>query len=1158
MKKILNYPDSWESGLNWHKLLLTMKLTIFLLFVSLINLVAAPGYSQNTKITFKANQTSVKEILEKIENSSEFYFLFNQNLIDVNRKVDIKAKDKPIKDILEEIFGDEVNYMVYDRQIILTPASSSENLAVAVPQKSNEGIVHRNGNMIVSNQQVEISGKITDENFNVIPGVNVLLKGTLLGVISDMNGMYSIKVPNLNGTLVFSFIGYKSLELGINGKTNIDVILKEDVEELKEVVVVGYGTKIKSTVTGSISSVKANDIETFSASTNVVDALQANVAGAFVVANSGRPGDVSNIYLRGPVSVNGGNPLYVVDGVPQNSVGYNFNLEDVESISVLKDASAAAIYGAKAAGGVILITTKHGSKSKMKITLNSSVGVRNVYTIPDLLNRDEYIKAKKLAGYDVVDLYGPEAGWKDLPDTDWMDEAYRLGIEQNYGVSLSGGGDVSKFYISGNYNKVEGTAIGNWINRYTLRINTDHTILKKLTFNQGMYFTNSNEDPPVGSGLVFRRTPVMAVYDPAAITNRGYAQVVRGFQGNNAIQGMMDNYQREEDWTLNLTGNLTYNIFKGLNASVFAGTTMYFGDDYNYVYEVNNGAVVNPATITKAQNRGQDYIVTYTLNYDRTFKDHHINALAGYEARKSETANVIYNNLSTLIPEAQSSSLVSSILSASGSFAQGNVLDRILSQFGRLEYSFKEKYLVTANIRRDGYGSKFGPNYKYGVFPGVSTGWVVSKEKFLKKYSFIDLLKLRAGYGLLGNAVGTDFAYTAFYEVGYAQDWSATDTNTKQTSVALATQLANPEIRWESVATTNIGLDGTLWKNHLSFNLDYYSRQTKEMLYNVPVSLSAGVGTSVQANVGQMSNKGLESFIEYRGSVGNFNFNLGFNSGFNKNKLISLNPDIEKLYIASGNITGGESGNGMYGNISPNRSEPGQPLGLFYGYQTNGIYATDIAAGETRPTVKNYVPVAGDLIFVDQNTDGVIDTKDQVYIGNPWPKFTYGFTMGANWRNLIDIRAIFNGVYGNDIYNAYESYTHNFYSDYSTTSEIYESSFFGDNGLTNVPRNITVQKPDRNGNWGSISDYHIQKGSYLMLKNLQIGFTLPKSVISRLHVSKAKAFITGENLITITKYKGLTPLIPPYNRSILAQGVDNPSTRYPSSRYYSVGLSVEF
>ena len=651
----------------------------------------------------------------------------------------------------------------------------------------------------------------------------------------------------------------------------------------------------------------------------------------------------------------------------------------------------------------------------------------------------------------------------------------------------------------------------------------------------------------------------MLAYDPSAVSNMGYGRVVYGFQGNNDVQRALSRYETIKDFSLELNGTLTYNIIDGLNFSAFGGTTMLNSSYYNYTYPIDDAARVEPATVTAGESRAQNYIATFTLNYDKTFDKHHITALAGYEARKSESESADYGNTTPLLPEAQSSALVLSTLAATGGFLRADVYDRILSQFGRAEYTYANKYMFTANIRRDGYGSKFGPENRYGIFPGISAGWVISEESFLKPIQWINLLKLRVGYGLLGNAVGTDFAYSSYYMTGYSVDYSNTSTNQKVAGIMLASQLANPNIQWENVATTNIGLDGALLKSKLSFNLDYYSRQTKDMLYNVPIALSAGVGTNVQANVGQMSNKGMEIFLEYREKAGKFNFNIGLNGGYNKNELISLDPSLDKLFIASGFIAG-ESGSGMYGSVNPSRSEPGLPLGQFYGYKTAGIYETDAAVGEVRPKVGNYTPKAGDLIYVDQNGDGVMNNSDMVYIGNPWPKFTYGITLGGNWNSIIDLKASFTGVYGNDIYNAAESYTHTFYSDYTTTMDIYDVSFFGTNGLTGVPRIGTVSSPDANANknWGLLSDYHVEKGSYLMLKNLQIGITLPKTILSTLGVSTFRVVLVGENLFWLTNYSGLSPIIPPYQRSILAQGVDNPSGRYPFSRLFSVGINIEF
>jgi hypothetical protein len=441
----------------------------------------------------------------------------------------------------------------------------------------------------------------------------------------------------------------------------------------------------------------------------------------------------------------------------------------------------------------------------------------------------------------------------------------------------------------------------------------------------------------------------------------------------------------------------------------------------------------------------------------------------------------------------------------------------------------------------------------------MSVGWVASQENFMSRFPSINILKLRAGYGVLGNAVGQDFAYSKYYVSGDPYDFSVGDAVKKETGLSIVGKLPNPDIQWESVATADVGFDISFWKSKLNISFDYYSRQTKKMLYNVGIAPSAGVGSSVQANIGQMSNKGIEFSAEYRNKIGQIGYNIGVNGGVNKNKLISLNPNIDRLYITSGDVGTGESGQGFYGTIAPARSEPGQPLGQFYGLQTNGIYQADAVAGETRPTYSGFTPQSGDLIYVDQNKDGKITTADYTYIGNPWPKLTYGITLGATWKGL-ELRAQFTGVYGNQIYNAFESWEYNFFSDYNSTSKIYETSLFNGNGVTGVPRTATLTKPDNNKNWGVFSDYHVQSGSYLRLKNIQLGYSLPSVIVKKFQLGEAKIYMSADNLFTITKYKGMDPEIPaqPLYGGILAQGLDLTSQRYPNSRIISVGVSLKF
>jgi len=648
----------------------------------------------------------------------------------------------------------------------------------------------------------------------------------------------------------------------------------------------------------------------------------------------------------------------------------------------------------------------------------------------------------------------------------------------------------------------------------------------------------------------------MLVYDETNPAG-GWGKTPKGFQGSNNVARALTDMTKYKNTIVYLAGSLNYEIIKGLNLNAALGTTLAYQDGYYYQYPYDDGAFAMLEDFTDSNTKKQQYVATYTANYSKEFKGHAVSALLGYEARRSENRYVIYRNRDSFVSEPQSSTQAAGIANLTADFQNTDALDRILSQFARVEYGYMAKYLLTANIRRDGYGSKFGPENRYGIFPGVSAGWVISKESFMSNVKFMNMLKMRAGYGILGNAVGQDFAFTNYYESGVSYDWKTDGTAARATALAQASKLPNPNIQWEEVATANVGFDAGFWENRVVVNVDFYSRQTKKMLYDIMIPPSAGVGTSVPANIGQMSNKGVEFNIEYRDEAGDFNYFVAFNGGFNKNELISLNPELERLFISSGNIGTGESGQGFYGLVYPCRSEPGQPLGQFYGLETAGIWATNAATGETRPTYSGYTPKAGDLIYVDQNTDGKIDTKDMTYIGNPWPKFTYGISLGATWKN-IEVRALFNGVVGNEIYNAFESWEYVFFSDYNTTQKIYETSFFGDAGLTNIPRAGTLTDPDRNKNWGAVSDYHVQSGSYLRMKNLQLSYTLPANALNKLHISAMKIFASADNLFVITKYKGMDPEIPAQGGSILAQGLDFTSQRYPLSRITSLGINVTF
>ena len=821
-------------------------------------------------------------------------------------------------------------------------------------------------------QQKLISGSVFNEKNAPLEGVSIMVKGTQTGTVTNAQGNFTLNVEDDNAVLVISNLGYTPQEVKPVRNEPVKITLVATYSSLNDVVVVGYNTQRRGDLTGSVASVKAKDLVNLPTS-SLATALQGRIPGAYISQVDGNPNSTSSIIIRGPLSINGGDPLIVVDGVPFQGTGFNFNNQDIESIDVLKDASAAAIYGYRAAGGVILIRTKKGSSGKLKVGINSSLGVRQVTNLPKELQRDDYIRAKEAFGYPVETIFGPRNTWSTLPDTDWFDAVYRSGQEQNHSIYLSGGSDKSTFYLSGNYSKIEGTRIGNQIERYTVRINSDHKIGKRFKVGQTLYGNFVKEDPnaitPRGD-VSYRNTPVMKIYDTTNPIG-GWGKVPVGFQGSNDVQVALGNYNRNEVYEALLTVNLDAEIIKGLVFRIVLGTGILGTNNYFYDYRADVGFGANAENFGKSLSKRQNYIATYTLTYDRTFGAHSIKALAGYEARKSDYSDVIGNNSNPIIPVPQDFRLVQTTATATVNGRTSNVDDRVLSQFGRVEYSYKSKYLLNGTIRRDGLASKFGPNNRYGLFPGIAVGWRVSEEGFMKNISQISSLKFRAGYGLLGNSVSSDFAYSAAYGTGYTYDYNGGRLN----SVNIINRLPNPDIKWESVATTNIGADIGLFKEKLNINLDYYDRQTRDMIYGVGIATSAGLGTGVPANIGQMSNRGFELNIEYRGSVGKeFTYSIGLNGAYNKNKLITINPLLGKLFLTNG----------------VNRSEPGRELGDFFGYRVLGIYQ-DNASGAAGPTINGgYHPVAGDLIYEDITKDGVINAEDRTYIGSPWPKFTYG------------------------------------------------------------------------------------------------------------------------------------------------------------------------
>ncbi|WP_198174864.1 TonB-dependent receptor [Spirosoma arboris] len=1129
-----------------------MKFTVYQLLLAAIiaGLAAArPVEAQKVmdqRVTLRADNLTLKTVLNQLGRQADVRFAYRSTLVQLNDRVSLSATNQPLVDVLDNLLrAHQLTYQVKGRQIILNQEPPPP--IIEIPYNNDAASTDRN-----------LSGTVSDEASNPLPGVSIVVKGTNRGTTTDANGQFRMTLLTGDDVLVFSFVGYQSKEVTVGNQTSVNVSLAVDTKNLNEVVVVGYGTQKRSDLTGSISSVKAEEVKSLPVR-SINEALQGRAAGVQVTRNDGSPGASSDIVIRGVGSIGGMAPLYIVDGIRMAS-GNNFNLQDVESIEILKDASAAAIYGAQAAGGVVLVTTKRGATmDKISINFNAYYGVREPLHLYKLLNTADYYTAKTAFGVATNSWGDPTK----LPDNDWVNDLFTQGIEQSYSLSLSGASAKSNYYLSANYQKEGGTLIDNYFERYGLRSNADFKVNKKIKVGETLYAWMTSTNPTVSTTFPFRSAPVVPVYDPTNIYG-GWAKTGNYFGGPNLVGQEYMNHQLNQTYALEGNVYADWEIIPGLNFRSTVGASIYGTKNYKFNEGYDYGIVTNHvAALTREIDNQVNLTANFVLTYAKTVGQHEFKALAGYEAYKS--------NLSSLIGSAQGFPYVtynlglstnpSSYVTSGGELPQ----TRILSQFGRINYTYAGKYLLTGTIRRDG-SDRFGPTNKFGVFPSASVGWKLNEEAFIRdNLSYVTNLKLRASYGKLGSTSNIpQYTYLPSYGGNNGTNSQGLADGSRAKGYALTAQLANQNIKWESVLQTDIGLDIGLLKNALNITVDWYNRQTQGMIYQVPVALSAGFGPSfVYTNIGQMSNKGIELAVDYRGKKGAFTYGITANTSFNRNLVKQLDGTNNNP------ITDGSAALDLDGNAA--RTEVGHPLSQFYGYKVDGIFqsAAEVAAlnekaqqaaGSTSVYYQNAGTAAGDLRFHDTNGDGRITLADKTFIGNPWPKMTYGFTLNLGWKGL-ELTALFQGVQGVDVYNGTKYYREYFYGDYNTTKDIFNSSFFNGNGLTNQPRvgatsSTGVFSRDPNANYGRISDYFVEDGSYLKLRNLQIGYTIPNTLTKSLKISNLKVYVQAQNLLTFTKYSGLDPEVLGVNGTT-ARGIDTINS-YPRTRLLSMGINMSF
>ena len=1016
-----------------------------------------------------------------------------------------------------------------------------------------------------ANAQSKINGTVTDAESKPLRGATVSETGSKKGTTTDENGNFSI-TANKDATLVISMVGYESVSVKIGDQTSLSVQLKTDVSHLNEIVVTGYGTQRRALVTGAIASV---DSKTLNAQPVMLvsEALQGRVAGVSVV-NNGSPGTQPIVTIRGISSISyASDPLYVVDGFPLTDIT-TIDVRDIETVDVLKDASAAAIYGSRATNGVIMITTKKGNRSgKVRVTLDSYFGMQKVTQRLSLLNTQQFEQyAIAYRGSQVPRLLPPQI---DQPiyqgatqtygetNTNWQDAYFKNGPMTQQNIGLSGGNDKSRYYASFGYMDQKGTTPSVGYQRYNFRINSDYTISKIFTFGENLYFSYGNQtydNNQTGSRSnlvnVIRMMPHIPVYDP---TTQG------GFRGVDATKDGGDPTNPVEDATLKNPGSrklaalfatayIDVNFTSALKFRSTFGVNYGSGLDYRFSPIFNDsgaiaGSSATQATIYNIRTVASNLLFTEQLTFDKTFGKNHVNAVAVYEyqgqhsQQETMTGNQASNDLKTLN-------------NATNVSAQSLIGDNaLISWVGRVNYDFEGKYLLSAAIRYDGL-SVWAPGHKYATFPSASVGWRIDQEDFMKNSTFFSELKLRAGYGVTG-LNGLVLGNTP-WQVSVAANSAQYpfDNNTTGGPASSIQGLGNTELNWEKTNMFNIGLDMGFLRNKLSFIVDYYQRKTDNLILGVPLPPSFGyLNTTVNQNIGGMQNDGFEMQVGYNGGSQDLKWFATFNMNILTNNVTHLAPNVT-------NIEAGADAD--YGGYNITNTAPGHPIQSFYGWEVEGIFQT--AADVAKHATQAAGTAPGDLAFKDLNGDGVIDLKDRTFLGSFLPKATYSLNLGVSYKNF-DLSAFFYSVQGNKIYNATRVITEGMIRFFNAGTQVL-NAWTPTNTNTNIPRAITS---DPNGNARTSSRF-IEDGSYIRMKNIILSYSLtPRTLqsVTKGVVSSFRIYVSAQNLLTITNYSGYdpevgnrTPSTSPGVGSALTNGID--FAVYPQPKSFNAGIQVSF
>ena len=1094
-----------------------MRISTFLLMVCVFCSYAGNAHSQNAKVSIRMNNVKLDKILNEIENQTDYLFIYN-NQVDINKITSVKVKNEAVAQVLDRILsGTGINYELEGTHIILTTEAIKD--------------------LHAQQQAKTVTGTVTDVSGEPIIGANIRIKGTTTGTITDIDGNFSIEAEP-QSVIEVSYIGYLTQETVINNQKSIRFLLKEDTKTLDEVVVIGYGVQKKADLTGSVANINTEKLNTQS-NANIGQALQGKIAGVDIVSQGGAPGSGTRIMVRGIGTLNNASPLYIVDGMYMNSIDH-INPNDIASIDVLKDASSAAIYGSRAANGVIIVTTKEGSNTEGKpiIDLSVNLGISTASKFLDMLDAKGWAEvttiARQAIGKPALDMATDLA---NKPDNDWQDIMFRPALMQNYNLSVKGGGKYSTYYTGLGYFNQDGIVKGTNYQRYNIQSKNDY---KRGIFSAGTNLIISfSHDKPLHQelrggmiGTILQSVPTLEKYDDTREGGYGgtYGDVVNiphplAIIDNN----IMDRYNENVKIFANLYAQIE--LFKGLKYKLNLTPDFSFERYKNYLNKYDFGLATNSITqLTERQRRRRNILVENLLTFDRTFGEHKISALAGYTYQDSRFRHI------QAYGEGLPQGLEEIDAATTNRSNEGNSWRSVLTSIlGRVFYSYQNKYLFTATIRRDG-SSKFGKNNRYGYFPSFSLGWNVAEEKFMENVHWLDQLKLRGGYGVLGNQEIDNYQYSSTITTGI----NYPDGNGGLLQGAFPKNFANPDIKWEETAMTNVGIDFMAFNNRLSLTADYYVKNTKDILLTVPIPISSGGANDPIRNAGKIRNNGFEFNLGWMDQPNpDISYGINLIGSFNKNKVIAMGSE-------SGSIKGGSTNQ----NITTSETKAGYPIGGYWLISTAGYFNSQEEVDAYAKDGKKIQPAAepGDIKFVDANNDGVINDDDRVFQGSPFPDFTFALNGNMRYKNF-DLSIGLQGVLGNKIYNA--------------TRQTLEDVTKGSNFLAScldywTPENKNASHPrltwdDPNRNTRAESDRYLENGSYLRLRSVQLGYTFPQTWFKGA-IQHARVYINAENLFTITSYSGYSPDVNADNANY--RGFDN--FIYPTNRTFMLGLNVTF